>query len=168
MLWWATECPSCCSYPAGAVPRSATATVGMEKQGCRVTVVQIPRSTTLPGTALNTTTAMPCVSQELSLGYSVVLAYCMSSCPYTRGRCLSPSEHNLCYLPRVHSSFDWGASWSLVLMLQLEAVMTNAVTLQENHILRQEVYQEATVLLSSLRHVVEGTTMAWPRWLTCP
>lgn len=48
-------------------------------------------------------------------------------------------------------------------MLQLEAVMTNAVTLQENHILRQEVYQEATVLLSSLRHVVEGTTMAWPR-----
>lgn len=98
----------------------------MEEQGCRFTVVQILRSTPLPGTAPNTTTGMPCTSQELWLKYSVGLAHGMPSCLHTVGRCfflLRASPVFNSYLSREHLALtevhpeahfwycNWGQAW---------------------------------------------------------
>lgn len=112
-LWGATGCPACCSYPVGAGLWGDTAAVGLEKQVCRVTVMRIPRSTPLTGTATNTTTGMPCTSHELMLQYSVGLYDWIPSFLHIREICFLPLRASpVCkpYLSRENSSFYWDAS----------------------------------------------------------
>lgn len=138
----------------------------MEKQGCRFTVLQILRSTPLPATASNTTTGMPSTSQELWLRYSVGLANSMPSCLHTVGRCfflLRASPVFNSYLSREHLALTevhpealfWYCSWGQAWIMQ-------------PHSWPRGITGRNTFLLWFSSALLEGTALAWSRWLTCP